>query len=397
MLAEHGAGVSYADFSASVTFVTPYSSTVGVWDYGIMFRQYEEDGYQAIVLSSFGEWIHYAREGEDDDGEIRNGGAIPFYGVWGSNNILLTVEGNTGLLNINGIDVGALEVDNESAASDVTLIVGLFENSEVAGFFTKFKEFIVTEPGLIAKPTPRPTPTPTATPPPTPTPTPWVKSSAFLSIEREYKWLQLPRDTYWAWEVDNLTMVVGLVHVAEQLIDEIDAFLVGANRESIEYKTALEYRSDASYFVTTGTYYIREVEARPTPTPRPRPRATATPTPRPRPTATPTPRPRPRATATPDFTRDFRLRLGNVYSEKHALVAAMPDWDNRPSIEEVESWQARVLDWWDRHQAVCLEGLEDSRYRAMRQLTLLHCEEMEDHGLIMRRFAWEWLVTIRGY
>lgn len=44
MLAEHGAGVHYTDFSASVTFVTPYPRTVGVWDYGIMFGSMRKMG-----------------------------------------------------------------------------------------------------------------------------------------------------------------------------------------------------------------------------------------------------------------------------------------------------------------------------------------------------------------
>ena len=305
MLAEHEAGVSYADFSASVTFENPYPTTVGVWDYGILFRQYEEEGYQAVVLSSFGEWIHYVRIGENDDGEIRKNGVIPLFGEWGSNSILLTVEGTRGYLNINGIDAGMLEVDNESIASDITLIVGLFRNSEVAGYFTKFNNFSISEPGLIAKPTPHPTPTPrpTATPtptlPPTPTPTPWVKSAAFLSIEREYKWLQLPRRSGWAEAIGDTGVVAGFRHVARDLIDEIDTFIDTTDRDSVEYSAALGYRQDAMYMVIDANAYIRGAEARATPTPRPRPTATPTPRPRPRATATPTPRPRATATATP--------------------------------------------------------------------------------------------------
>ena len=155
------------------------------------------------------------------------------------------------------------------------------------------------EPTPTPTPTPRPTATPTPTLPPTPTPTPWVKSAAFLSIEREYKWLQLPRRSGWAEAVGDTSVVAGFRHVARELIDEIDAFVDVTDRDSVEYSTALRYRQDAMHMVVDANVYIREAEARATPTPRPRPTATPTPRPRPRATATPTPRPRATATATP--------------------------------------------------------------------------------------------------
>ena len=134
------------------------------------------------------------------------------------------------------------------------------------------------EPTPTPTPTPRPTATPTPTLPPTPTPTPWVKSAAFLSIEREYKWLQLPRPSGWAEAVGDTGVVAGFRHVARDLIDEIDTFIDATDRDSVEYYTALEYRQDAMYMVVDANVYIRGAEARATPTPRPRPRATATPT-----------------------------------------------------------------------------------------------------------------------
>ena len=199
------------------------------------------------------------------------------------------------------------------------------------------------EPTPTPTPTPRPTATPTPTPLPTPTPTPWVKSDAFLSIEREYKWLQLPRRSGWAEAIGDIGIVAGMRHVAEELVDEIDAFLDTTGSNSAEHSAAAGYRLDARYLIIDANIYLRGAEARATPTPRPR----ATATPRPRPTATP--RPRSRATATPaglsQQERIYAVAVGTLLADVARNLQEMGDVLGRlsasVSITDTE-WQVAI-------------------------------------------------------
>jgi hypothetical protein len=220
------AGVSLADFSASVTFVNPTEPNPPPWDIGISFRRSGEE-VQQIVVDSVGFWYDSPfPAGTEESGIVAGFDANP----GASNTLDLVVEGARALFGVNGEFVTGFDLP-PGVAGDVEAGTGYFVGSVVDGRAIPYRQFQVWP--LAAQDVAAPTPTATVvvqeTPAgePTPTPPPAETPTAAVSAADEALFAQLLASQtsvaplagpYTA----NLRETTGLVPIAWAAVDVSD-------------------------------------------------------------------------------------------------------------------------------------------------------------------------------
>lgn len=169
-------GVSVADFVAEATFAVPYSRLDGSWDVGFLFRDQGVDDQFRLSVDSLGRWHLANQDGSSfelvDEGEVENLNDS----VGESNKILLFAEGDTGYLFVNDEFVAQLDLSKRTAAGDLAVAIGIFDDNEREGAETSYREFSLwsDESVVLATATVPPTQaaaTSTSAPPPPPPPT----------------------------------------------------------------------------------------------------------------------------------------------------------------------------------------------------------------------------------
>lgn len=157
------AGVEVENFVASATFVNPSNAADMPWDFGIAFREQENDDHYRITVASDGSW-------EFQIGlqpEI-SGGMLPAlnYAEGARNTIVVVVDGATAGFSVNGVFVSSLDVSALSGASDVWVGSGFHVANAAEQAVTPFEDFIVwaIPGGAAATPELLPPPAPVATP-----------------------------------------------------------------------------------------------------------------------------------------------------------------------------------------------------------------------------------------
>ena len=336
------AEVDIRDFTASAQFDNPYSSSVGDWDYGFIFRQSDNDTFHAVGVLSDGRWFHVVRQSESGYQLINTGRAHALHiGTGDVNNLSITIEGDMGVLSING-QSRQLDVSDRPATGDIAVFTGLFRENSTIGYATDYRDFIVhkSDSNLNLGTTPKPMPTPVL---PTSTPTPWTESAELLSIERELRRLTQTAGYPWHFSaMPSTSSVASWRNELRRVLGDIETFLRSANPQSQAYRSASEHKVTVTRLIHQAINYTL-----PTGTPTPHSQPTATPTPRPQPTATPTPWRQPTATPTPRSPADqqFRLWTLNLLEEFESIRDTIPDWDAKPSIEEAHAWGCRVGAW----------------------------------------------------
>lgn len=149
---EYDAGVYLSDFSARTTFENPYASSVGDWDYGFIFRRTGTDEFHAVVVTNDGWWFHYLRTGSANTTTVAYGRVSGLQtGAGGVNEMRIVAADDRGWFFLNDRLVADLDLSGGNAEGDVAAITGYHEGNEIAGHSTRFTEFAVSEPRLLAE------------------------------------------------------------------------------------------------------------------------------------------------------------------------------------------------------------------------------------------------------
>ena len=133
-------------FLIRADFQVPYSSDIGTWSIGFLFRQTEDNTFSYVAVQSTGFCIYRIRsEGTDVDREqcyptkLRTGS-----GEW--NSLMLYAGANIGRLHLGHFDTGSFE-DREffeldlgyGFSGELSVAVGLLMGDEVLGYVTRVR------------------------------------------------------------------------------------------------------------------------------------------------------------------------------------------------------------------------------------------------------------------
>ena len=136
-------GVSLGSFVAESAFANPYSTAVGAWDHGFVFRR-AGDQFDVVIIRSDGLWDHVSRGGSADGERLQRGRIPNFSSAAGAvNHLRLITVGNKGILYLNANLLGELDLSSTLTAGDVGVVVGYYEGDSVAGYATAFEDFAV--------------------------------------------------------------------------------------------------------------------------------------------------------------------------------------------------------------------------------------------------------------
>jgi hypothetical protein len=128
-----------ADVSVEATFIVPG----GNWNHGFLFRNNGLNELHAVVLDSYGRWIHHVRTGSVSSGSNVRFGFPGINMLEGTTNHLRVIAiGLTGFVYVNGDLVGNLDLSAVSSAGWVSAAAGIFSQSGV-GKSTIFANFTV--------------------------------------------------------------------------------------------------------------------------------------------------------------------------------------------------------------------------------------------------------------
>jgi len=136
------AEVHLKNFIAEAIFSNPYSSSVGSWDYGFIFRHDPEtlDSYHLVILST-NYWILYLRQNgiqtTIDEGNVGNLDTT----AYGRNKITLIVKDSQGYFYLNDQYMTDLNLFDRPSAGEVALATGFYNGNEIPGEQTTFHKF----------------------------------------------------------------------------------------------------------------------------------------------------------------------------------------------------------------------------------------------------------------
>lgn len=173
----NAAGIRETDVIMEARFHNPYDTARGSWSYGFMFREYEQNRFYIVVVTSNKYWDFRARlSGDGDDDQELGEGYFPHIrtGETESNLIRLEAERNTGNLYVNGQHVAELDLSAISRAGEISIATNFFREDGIPGepTSTKFENFTASTPAAPTGPQQTAVPVPTATPRPTVIPQP---------------------------------------------------------------------------------------------------------------------------------------------------------------------------------------------------------------------------------
>lgn len=138
------ADVSLKNFLVEATFLNPYSTSAGSWDYGFLFRHEGANQQYRLIISSTGEWELYNNTGEPD-GTLVDSGTIPNLDTseFGSNTVQVVAYDNYGELMVNGEFISELDLSARATEGDIFVATGMYTGDLIAGKFTEYWDFFV--------------------------------------------------------------------------------------------------------------------------------------------------------------------------------------------------------------------------------------------------------------
>lgn len=136
-------GVSLESFVAESAFANPYSTAVGAWNHGFIFRR-DGSQFDVVIIRSSGLWEHVSRDGSADGETLQQGRIANFSSAAGVvNHLRLITIWDKGWLYLNENLLGELDLSSTRTSGDVGVVAGFYEGSEVAGYATAFEDFAV--------------------------------------------------------------------------------------------------------------------------------------------------------------------------------------------------------------------------------------------------------------
>ena len=140
-------GVQIKDGVIEARFYNPYSTSVGQWSSGFLFRDSPTDPnvFHAIVITSDGYFHHRLRTGSSDttQGLARSHVSGIDTSPAGSNHIRIVFTGNAGSLYINGSYIARLQLEGLTEAGNVFAVGSYFTGHGVSGYSTRFEDFTI--------------------------------------------------------------------------------------------------------------------------------------------------------------------------------------------------------------------------------------------------------------
>ena len=138
------ADVSLKNFLVEVSFLNPYSTSAGPWDYGFLFRHEGANQQYRLIITSDKEWELYNNNGEPD-GTLIDSGTVPNLDTseYGMNTIQIVAYDNYGELMVNGELTSELDLSARSTAGDIFVATGMFTGDLIEGKFTEYWDFYV--------------------------------------------------------------------------------------------------------------------------------------------------------------------------------------------------------------------------------------------------------------
>ena len=138
------------NFRITVNFEVPYSTKDGDWNFGFLFRNSGTDEFSYIALTHDGFYYHYSRVAGND--RLVDDGPIPNLklNVGSTNSVTLIVIEERGWLFVNSEYAGDLDISESQAQGDLSIATGLFADSEVPGYSTRFANVSAQELGLLS-------------------------------------------------------------------------------------------------------------------------------------------------------------------------------------------------------------------------------------------------------
>jgi serine/threonine-protein kinase len=138
--------IQVKNFMLQTLFSVPFSDSNGMWDFGLMFRMYDNGDLRVVMNHDKGwEYIHHKREPEEyktiEEGNVRKLGVNK-----GDTNLLqFTAMDEVGWLYVNNVKAAKLDLSGDANSGAVCIAIGFFNNTEVAGEATPYTNFTVWE------------------------------------------------------------------------------------------------------------------------------------------------------------------------------------------------------------------------------------------------------------
>lgn len=140
------AGVSVQNFIAEATFMNPYSTSEGSWDYGFLFRDEGSNMQYRLIISSDTEWELYNNTGSSDGALIASGYLDNLNTeAYGSNMIKLIAYNSAGQLWVNDVYISDLDLSGRINSGEIYVATGMYTEDEIEGKTTEFYDFSVYE------------------------------------------------------------------------------------------------------------------------------------------------------------------------------------------------------------------------------------------------------------
>ena len=140
------------NFFVSAEFEVPYSSRVGDWSAGFIFRNAGDGNMSYVALTQDGRYSHYVRTA--GDGRLVDDGQVPNLSLSeGSvNSVALFVVEDRGWLFVNSVFLSDLDLSGTRPQGDLAIATGLFVGNEVPGYSTGYSNVGGHELGLLSGP-----------------------------------------------------------------------------------------------------------------------------------------------------------------------------------------------------------------------------------------------------
>jgi hypothetical protein len=134
------------DLVVEARFVTPYDADEDAWDIGFLLRSNEEDDQLRLVVSSDASWTLIRSEDGDPPtfDTLQRGTLEPFDSGGGvAITIRAVLEGEHGLLFVDGRYIAALDLSSKTTAGNVMVGTGFYTGDEREGAVTEVTGFRV--------------------------------------------------------------------------------------------------------------------------------------------------------------------------------------------------------------------------------------------------------------
>lgn len=141
LVATYNAGIETRDFLAEATFINPYSTETGSWDYGFLFRSQDENGELRILVASDGSWLLVNWDGKSFTDIAKGTISNLNTGVGQENKLKLVCDGRVGKFYVNDLFVENIDLSAQMSSGKILISTGIISGNSLMGSVTAFRDF----------------------------------------------------------------------------------------------------------------------------------------------------------------------------------------------------------------------------------------------------------------